>query len=58
MYRATTPDAQFRFVNVALWESAQHIEAAHDERFRELVARPELARVTAYPGIFQVVSES
>jgi heme-degrading monooxygenase HmoA len=57
MYRSVAPEARFRFVNVTLWESAEHIKAAHDDRFRELVARPEMAGIAAAPGIYEVVSE-
>ncbi|WP_460525576.1 antibiotic biosynthesis monooxygenase family protein [Flindersiella endophytica] len=57
MHRAASADARFRFVNVTLWESAEHIEAAHDEHFRELVTRPEMNGITAHPGIYEVISE-
>ena len=57
MHRATSPDARFRFVNIAVWESAEHIKAAHDERFRELISRPELDGITAHPGIYEIISE-
>ncbi|MFI5891125.1 antibiotic biosynthesis monooxygenase family protein [Actinoplanes sp. NPDC051513] len=57
MHQATSPDARFRFVNVTLWESAEHIAAAHDERFRELLSHPALNEITAHPGIYEVISE-
>ncbi len=57
LHRALSPDARFRFVNVTLWESAEHIMAAHDERARELLSRPELDVVTAHPGIYKLISE-
>ena len=48
---------RFRFVNLTLWESAEHIAAVHDERFHELVSRPELDGFTAHPGIYEIISE-
>jgi heme-degrading monooxygenase HmoA len=55
LHRALLPDAPFRFVNVARWESAEHFRAAHDEGFRALVGRPEWAAFPAHPVLFEVV---
>jgi heme-degrading monooxygenase HmoA len=55
LHRAILPDAPFRFVNVARWESEEHFRAAHDEGFRALVGRPEWAAFPAHPAIFEVV---
>ncbi|MFC0114416.1 antibiotic biosynthesis monooxygenase family protein [Kibdelosporangium aridum] len=57
MYRARNPEGRFQFVNVTQWESAEHIAAAHDERFRELLRNPEIADVVASPGMFDLVDE-
>jgi len=55
LHRALSPDARFRFVNVARWESADHFGAAHDEGFRTLVGQPEWAAFPRHPAIFEVV---
>lgn len=52
LHRSITPDADFRFVNVALWESA--------EDFRAATSRPEF-RNAAFPyrfhaALYQVVT--
>jgi heme-degrading monooxygenase HmoA len=57
MYRALRPGGRFQFVNVTLWESAEQIDAAHDDRFRELIQHPDLAVIKASPGMFDVIVE-
>jgi heme-degrading monooxygenase HmoA len=42
LHRRAHPDGAFGFVNVVEWESAAAWEAAHDEGFRALAARPDL----------------
>jgi heme-degrading monooxygenase HmoA len=42
LHRRAHPDAAFGFVNVVEWESAAAWEAAHDQGFRALAARPDL----------------
>ena len=52
LHRALTPDARFRFVNVAEWASPQQFQAAvGQESFRELArnAAPN------YPALYEVV---
>lgn len=51
LHRALSPDARFRFVNVAEWESAQAFQAA--------VSDPAFAEVAAsappnYPALYEV----
>jgi heme-degrading monooxygenase HmoA len=41
LHRSLSPDAHFRFVNFAEWESAEHLQAAHDDGFRQLLADPQ-----------------
>ncbi|MDT8068153.1 MAG: antibiotic biosynthesis monooxygenase family protein [Terriglobia bacterium] len=55
LYRAVNPDASFRFVNVANWESAGHFRASHSDEFRKLVSRPEWTAFTSKPGLYEVV---
>ena len=52
LHRALAPDARFRFVNVAEWESAQSFQAAvSSEAFREIArgAGP------SSPALYEVV---
>jgi len=53
LHRSLSPDADFRFVNVAQWSSA--------EAFRAAVGRPEFRAggfpYTAHPALFEVVRE-
>jgi heme-degrading monooxygenase HmoA len=40
LHRAISPDARFRFVNIAQWESPQAFQAAvTSEQFREIAAK-------------------
>jgi len=36
LYRSLAPEATYRYVNTAQWESAQACQEAHDQGFREL----------------------
>lgn len=55
LYRAKAPDTRFRFVNTAVWESAEALKTAHGPKFRELVSGPEWERFTSYPGVFEPI---
>lgn len=55
LHRALTPDARYRFVNIAQWASPQACQAAHDDRFRALVSGPEWADFRSTPGVYEVV---
>lgn len=57
LHKAASPDASFRFVNVAQWSSTGHFHAAHDAGFRVLVTKPEWASFTSRPGLYEVVHE-
>ncbi len=55
LHRAVSPDAHYRFVNVAVWESAAHFGAAHaTDEFRRLVAQPEYREFPSSPALYQV----
>ncbi len=58
LHRAITPDAPFRFVNVARWSSMAHWEAAHDAGFRELVDQPAGSAFQPHPILYEVVHEA
>jgi heme-degrading monooxygenase HmoA len=57
LHRALAPDARFRFVNFAEWESAAQWKAAHDDGFRALISKPEWAAYTSTFGLYEVVHE-
>src|ERR1041385_1169296 len=57
LHRAISPDALFRFVNIARWASLAHFEGAHDQGFRELVEQPSWSAFRPHRGLFEVVHE-
>ncbi len=57
LHRSVAPDAPYRFVNVAQWESAELFRAAHDEGFRALVSQSHWAEFSAHPGLYEVLHE-
>jgi hypothetical protein len=57
LHRALTPDASFRFVNVAQWTSKEHFHAAHDEGFRAVVSQPGWAALRHHSFLYEVVHE-
>ena len=56
--RSLTPDAAYRFVNVAQWASMEQFRGAHDEGFRALVSRPQWAPFRSTPAVYEVVHEA
>jgi heme-degrading monooxygenase HmoA len=57
LHRALTPEASFRFINVAQWASRAQFDAAHDEGFRALVGQPSWAPFRYHPFLYEVVHE-
>lgn len=57
LHRSLLPEARFRFVNYALWESVEHWQAAHDEGFRQLLADPAWRSFTSTGALYEVVHE-
>jgi len=55
LHRSLAPDARFRFINYAEWESAEHWRAAHDEGFRELVSGVEWSEFPSIPALYEIV---
>ena len=53
MHRSLDPDAEFRFVNVARWESAEAWRAA----FAGFKQRDIGAPVEAHPALYEIVAE-
>ena len=57
LHRAVSSDAEYRWVNVANWESEEHFRAAHGtEEFRRVVTQPGWAEFPSSPMLFSVVS--
>lgn len=51
LHRALSPDARFRFINVAEWESPQHFQAAvNDPAFGELAKNSP----PNFPALYEV----
>jgi heme-degrading monooxygenase HmoA len=54
LHQAISPDADFRFVNIARWESAAAFQAAvQSPAFREV--SEALAEFRAHPALYRVV---
>lgn len=58
LHRAITPDAPFRFLNVARWSSMAHYQAAHDVGFRELVDKPAASAFQPHPILYEAHAET
>ena len=55
LHRAVSPDATYRYVNVAVWESAAQFAAAHaTEEFRQVVGRPGWREFPSSPTLYEV----
>lgn len=58
LHRAISPDAHYRFVNVARWSSLTLFQAAHDtDEFRQIVGQAELREFPSSPSLYEVVVE-
>ena len=56
LHRALSPDAQYRFVNVARWASLADFEAAHrTEEFQRVVGQPGWSEFPSNPALYEVV---
>jgi heme-degrading monooxygenase HmoA len=54
LHRAVAPGAEFRFVNVARWQSMEHFQAAtQSDGFRE--AAQGLAAYRPHPALYEVI---
>lgn len=55
LHKAAWEEAHFRFINVAIWESEEHFQAAIDKaEFKELTA-PYRDVFPHYPSLYEVV---
>jgi heme-degrading monooxygenase HmoA len=59
LHRAVSADAQYRWVNVANWESEAHFRAAHGtDEFRRVVTQPGWEEFPSSPVLYQVITEA
>lgn len=55
LHESLDPQAKFRFINVAQWESPQHFQAAiRSEAFQQIARKMPFA---AYPALYRVIAE-
>jgi heme oxygenase (mycobilin-producing) len=55
LHESLDPQAKFRFVNVAEWESPQHFQAAmRSEAFQQISGKMPF---TAFPALYRVIVE-
>ena len=52
LHRATDPEARFRFVNVAHWETAEAYRAA----FKDAPRPDSFQQIEAFPALYEVVA--
>lgn len=58
LHRAVSVDAEYRYVNVAVWESAAHYAAPHQtDEFRRLVSQEGWREFPSSPTLYEVVLE-
>jgi heme-degrading monooxygenase HmoA len=59
LHRALTPDAHYRFVNVARWASLAQFKAAHEtQEFRRVVSQPAWREFPSSPALYEVATEA
>ena len=57
LHRAISSDAEYRWVNVATWESEADFRAAHaSEEFRKVVTKPGWDEFPSSPMLFEIVT--
>ena len=58
LHRSASPDARYRFVNVAQWASAEHFKAAHDDGFRQILTEATWKDFRTTSALYQVFEEN
>jgi heme-degrading monooxygenase HmoA len=57
LHRAVTPDARYRFVNVAQWASAAQYRAPHlSDEFRHLITQQAWREFPSTPTLYEIVA--
>jgi heme-degrading monooxygenase HmoA len=55
LHRAVSPGARYRFVNVAVWDSAAHFQQAHaTDEFVRVVSQPGWREFPSSPCLYEV----
>jgi heme-degrading monooxygenase HmoA len=58
LHRALSPDAPYRYINVANWASAAEFQAAHQKQeFFQVVGQPAWREFPSSPVLYEVVVE-
>lgn len=58
LHRALTPNAQYRFINVANWVSGAAFNAPHATlEFRTLVSDPQWREFPSTPALYEVMTD-
>lgn len=57
LHRSLRPEARYRFVNYVEWQSPEHLSAARDERYVELVRAVSAAGFTSTHALYEVVHQ-
>lgn len=55
LHRSIDPAARYRFLNHAVWQSAEHWRAAHDTGLRAMLSRTEWGPFSSTPALYDVV---
>ena len=56
LHKAISPDAEYRYVNVARWDSLEHFQAAHaTEEFRATVTAAGWEEFPSTPALYEVI---
>lgn len=58
LYKSLQPDAHFRFINHAQWESFDAWKSAHSSEFRAMVSGPEWQAFTSTPALYDVADQT
>src|SRR5579875_983654 len=59
LHRGLVDGDSGRYVNVATWESAEALQAAHrTEQFRSLTSRPAFRDFPSSPAMYEVVADT
>ncbi|MGX7677965.1 antibiotic biosynthesis monooxygenase family protein [Jatrophihabitans sp. DSM 45814] len=57
LHRALSPDATYRYVNVAVWRSSNEFGRAHEaDEFRQLVSDPAWREFPSSPALYEVAA--
>lgn len=57
LHRALVPEARFRFINYVEWETAEHLDAARDAGYLEVIKAVFAMGATSTHAIFEVVQD-